>query len=84
MPYNEALCKQIQLTISDKMGVHNTRLNDHSGRLDALEQEVSASKVQIDNLIKSIDSLVATMKWMIGLTLPVVLGFAGWMVKLHV
>ena len=84
MAYNEALCREKHKAIEDKMEVHDTRLNNHSGRLDTLEQDGRESKVQISNLIKSIDSLVSTIKWLIGLGLPLAIAFISWSVSQHI
>jgi len=84
MAYNEALCREKHKAIEDKMEVHDTRLNNHAGRLDTLEQDGRESKVQISNLIKSIDSLVSTIKWLIGLGLPLAVAFISWSVSQHI
>ncbi|WP_338691232.1 hemolysin XhlA family protein [Paraclostridium sordellii] len=42
---------------------HERRLNNHSERLDKLEQSDAKRDIQIDNLCKSIEGLVNTLKW---------------------
>jgi len=81
MAYNEELCKERHKTIDEKLEVHDTRLNNHAGRLDTLEQDGREIKTQINNLIKSIDSLVSTMKWLIGLSVPTVLTIIGLLLR---
>jgi chromosome segregation ATPase len=81
MAYNEELCKERHKAIDEKLGVHNTRLNNHVGRLDTLEQDGREIKTQINNLIKSIDSLVSTMKWLIGLSVPTILTIIGLLLR---
>ncbi|CUP72547.1 Uncharacterised protein [Clostridium baratii] len=40
--------------IKDKLETHNTRLNDHSKRLDQLEQGQAEFRIEIKNLCDSI------------------------------
>lgn len=80
MAYSEALCVEKHKAIDDNLKVHDTRLNNHSGRIDTLEQDGRENKVQTANLIKSIDGLVSTIKWFIGLGVPIALAFVGWVV----
>lgn len=53
---------------------HEKRINNHSERIDKLEQNQAEFKVQIQNLVKSIESLTNTLKWGLGF---VVSGFVG-------
>lgn len=55
----------IQLGKEDER--HERRLNDHSKRLDILEQFKSSTETEVKNLIEQIKSLVTTMRWFIGL-----------------
>lgn len=45
--------------------VHDTRLNDHSKRLDKLEQDSRELQTEIKNLCDSLKSLTSIMKWFI-------------------
>lgn len=51
--------------IEDKLKTHDTRLNDHAKRIDQLERSDAKKEVQINNLIKSIDTLVMVLKGLI-------------------
>lgn len=81
MPYNEDLCKKVQENFKETLKTHETRLNNHGDRLDVLEQDGRDAKVQIVNLIKSIDGLVSTMKWLIGLLVPTIVAIVGLLLK---
>ena len=48
-----------------QLEVHDTRLNDHSKRLDRLEQNEGALQTEIKNLCDSLKSLTSIMKWFI-------------------
>jgi len=61
--YNENLCVERHKSINDKMDIHDRRLNDHSGRIDKLEQRGASVDTKIENLCEQIKSLVSIMKW---------------------
>lgn len=63
----EKLCEEKHKGVSEKLGVAERRLNNHSDRIDKLEQGHSEFKVEIKNLCKDIQSLTSTLKWFIGL-----------------
>ncbi len=65
--YNESLCKERHKRTDEKIAIHETRINNHSGRIDTLEQHRSAADVEIKNLIKEIGSLVTIVRWFIGM-----------------
>lgn len=77
----EATLKEIRKGYDDKLAIHEQRLNKHGERLDAIEIECKESAVQIKNLIKSIDSLVTTLKWMIGIAVPSLLTVLGLLLR---
>lgn len=58
-----------------------TRLNNHSERLDELEQYRAQSQTEIKNLIEQIKQLISTMKWAMGLTVGTLLSFFIWFVQ---
>lgn len=49
--------------VKHQLVVHEKRLNDHSQRIDKLEQEGVALKTEIKNLCENIKSLTNMMKW---------------------
>jgi predicted nuclease with TOPRIM domain len=51
--------------IKDKLETHEKRINNHSDRLDRLEQDNAALKVEIKNLCDNIKQLTTVMKWFI-------------------
>jgi hypothetical protein len=60
--------------IEHQIEVHDVRLNEHSKRLDKLEQDSVALKTELKNLCENLKSLTTVMKWFIGL---IVGSFAG-------
>ena len=73
--YNESLCLERHKRIDEKQALHERRLNDHSGRLDILEQHKSRTEAKIENLCEQIQGLVTTMRWFIGLLVGSFVGF---------
>ena len=57
------------------------RLNNHSERLDKLEQFKSSTETEIKNLIEQIKNLVATLKWFMGFSITVLVGFFIWYIQ---
>lgn len=64
---NEELCLEKHERIKEKFSTHENRLNNHSTRLDKLEQDGAELKTEIKNLCKQLEGLTATIKWFIGL-----------------
>jgi len=64
---NDEICLEKHKRVDERLDIHETRLNNHSERIDKLEQRGSAVDYQIKNLCEKIDGLITTMKWFIGL-----------------
>ncbi|MEF9991322.1 MAG: hemolysin XhlA family protein [Peptostreptococcaceae bacterium] len=62
---------------------HDKRLNNHGDRLDKLEQQQCEFKVQIQNLVKSIEGLTTSIKWALGLFAGSFVGFFFYAVQNH-
>ena len=77
----EATLREIRKGYDEKLANHEMRLNKHGERLDDIEIECKESAVQIKNLVKSIDSLVTTLKWLIGIAVPSLLTVLGLLIK---
>lgn len=61
--------------VKHKVDTHETRINDHSKRIDKLEQNQAKFEIQIQNLILSLNSLTSVLKWLIGLGASALVGF---------
>lgn len=62
---------------------HEKRINNHADRLDKLEQNQVEFKVQIQNLVKSIEGLTSTLKWGLGFIMSGVIGFFFYAIQNH-
>lgn len=69
------LTKQKFERIDEKMKVHDHRLNNHSTRLDALEREISRFEARLEGLIKQLEALNTTMRWLIGVLVGALVSF---------
>ncbi|CEP50485.1 hemolysin XhlA family protein [Paraclostridium sordellii] len=62
---------------------HDKRINNHDERLDRLEQNDVKRDIQIDNLCKSIEGLISTLKWGFGFICSGVIGFFFYAIQNH-
>ncbi|KYH35819.1 hemolysin XhlA [Clostridium tepidiprofundi DSM 19306] len=67
--------------LRDKLNTHETRLNDHSKRLDKIEQSQVEFKIEIKNLCDNLRNLTNTMKWLMGIWVTSLLGFFFYVVQ---
>ncbi|WP_040209902.1 hemolysin XhlA family protein [Clostridium polynesiense] len=75
MAYNSEGCNERHKRLDEKIATHENRLNNHSSRIDQLEQNDKANAVRIGNLCEQIANLVTTMRWFIGLLVGSFVGF---------
>lgn len=61
--------------LRDKLETHNERLNNHSCRLDKLEQDNASFKVELKNLCDNLKALTSVLKGLIGLGATTLVGF---------
>lgn len=79
---------EVRKAIEDKIEVHDTRLNNHSTRIDEMEKDIARQQVlyqsmceKIDVLSNSILSLVTKIEWLIRTFLLAGLGFIIWYIQ---
>lgn len=75
------VCKEKHNRIDEKFEITERRLNNHSSRIDSLEQFRSSTEIEIKNLVEQIKSLVSTIKWFMGLTFTTLVGFFIWYIQ---
>ena len=61
--------------IIEKIERNEVRINNHSERIDALEQHRSGIEQQIKNLMEQMQSLITTIRWFTGLLIGSFVGF---------
>ena len=66
MAENVEVCKVIHKSIDEKLELNNERLNDHSKRIDCLEQSQARTEENLKGLVKELSGLNITLRWFIG------------------
>lgn len=64
MTMNDKQCETYRKIVDDKISVHDKRLDNHSERLDKLENYKYMIDERINHLIEKIDDLMGSMKWL--------------------
>lgn len=77
-----SLCEEKHSRIDEKFTVNEKRLNNHSERIDNLEQFRYSTEVEMKNLIKQIGDLVSVIKWSMGLLITTMVGFFIWYIQM--
>ena len=75
------VCKEKHKQIDKQFEVNCTRLNNHSERIDKLEQFRSSTETEMRNLVEQIKALVSTIKWMMTSTILLLVGFLIWYIQ---
>ena len=75
------ICREKHKQIDEKFGTVERRINNHSDRIDKLEQFKSSTENELRNLVEQIKNLVATLKWMITTAIVSLLGFFIWYIQ---
>jgi len=79
--YDGELCEERHKQIKEKLELHDTRLNNHSNRLDKLEQNETENRTEIKNLIKKMDDFINTIQWGLGIFVTVSIFVIGVLLK---
>lgn len=75
------ICREKHKQIDEKFITQERRINNHSERIDKLEQFKSSTETELRNLVEQIKNLVATLKWMITTAIVSLLGFFIWYIQ---
>lgn len=75
------ICTEKHKQIDKQFEVDSIRLNNHSDRIDKLEQFKSGTEIEMKNLIEQIKALVSTIKWMMTSTIVMLAGFLMWYIQ---
>lgn len=81
MELNRQDCDREHAHIISAIDRNETRINDHSGRIKALENYQSSSEVKIENLVDQIENLVKAIYWLIGIGASSLVGFFVWYIQ---
>jgi len=72
--HNE-ICDERHRRIEERLTDNKNRLNNHAERIKALEEFRASTDQRIDNLIDKMNSLIVTMRWLMGLFGSAFVGF---------
>lgn len=78
---DDKLCKIRHDRINEKLEITERRLNNHSKRLDVIENTSGRLEERLNNLIKQLEQLNTTMKWFIGLLIGSFVAFFFYVVQ---
>lgn len=67
--------------VEHELKIHDKRINNHSERLEKLEQDNASLKVEIRNLCDNLKNLTKTMQWFMCLAGSTLLGFFIWSIQ---
>ena len=71
----DQICEERHKRIDEKLETQEKRINNHSGRIDKLEQDRAADRAEIKNLCKQLESLTNAIKFIGGPILAGLIGF---------
>ena len=66
MGENTQVCKVIHKSIDEKFDLDEKRLNDHTKRIDCLEQSQARTEENLKGLVKELSGLNTTLRWFVG------------------
>ena len=66
MAADEKLCDMRHDRSNERIDINEKRINNHSERLDRIEQVNSKLEERLNNLVNQLEQLNSTMKWFIG------------------
>ncbi len=61
--------------VKDKLDTHERRINNHSDRIDKLEQDNASFRTELKNLCDNLKQLTGVLKWLIALGISTLVGF---------
>lgn len=74
-------CKTKLAILERASDILETRVNNHSERLDLLERTSAARDKEIANLIEQLKSTTSTMRWFIGIFFASYMSFFIWYIQ---
>lgn len=78
--YSEKYCEEKHKEIDNRLNGHDKNIGELYDRTGKLEVNKGVVEVKIDNLCKSLNSLVVTMRWFIGISLSGFVALIGYII----
>ncbi|HCX64171.1 MAG TPA: hypothetical protein DHN33_03050 [Eubacteriaceae bacterium] len=78
------ICEERHKNINETLSRHERRMNNHSERLDKIEQINARLDERLSGLIKQVEGLNRILKWFIGLMVGAFIGFFFYIVQTNI
>lgn len=78
------ICEERHKNISETLSRHERRMNNHSERLDKIEQVNTRLDERLSGLIKQLEGLNKILKWFIGVMIGAFIGFFFYAVQINI
>ena len=75
MAENIEVCRERHERINEKFELNERRLNDHSKRIDGLEQSQIRTEESLKGVVKELSGLNKTLRWFIGVMVGSLVSF---------
>ncbi|MDO4720977.1 MAG: hemolysin XhlA family protein [Peptostreptococcaceae bacterium] len=75
MEHLKELCEERHHHVQDRLSRNESRLNNHSKRIDAVEQNFTRMDERIGGLITEMSKLNSILRWLFGLAATALVGF---------
>lgn len=75
MEHLKELCEERHQHVQERLSRNEARLNNHSQRLDTVEQNFSRMDARMDGLITEMSKLNSILRWLFGLGATALVGF---------
>lgn len=75
MNTEDKIFEEYRQRVKDKVDAHEVRINNHSVRLDKLEQNSVALDEKVKALIDKMDGLITTIRWASGFFIGGIVAF---------
>ncbi|MDT8717835.1 hemolysin XhlA family protein [Clostridium sp. 19966] len=79
--YDYKLFEEKHKAINEKINLQEKRINNHSERIDKLEQDSREYKIHIKSLCDQMENLISTIKWGLGIFVTVSIFIIGVFIK---
>lgn len=78
---DENQCELHREHLKHQIDTNERRINNHSDRIDKLEQYRAGVEKQIESLVEQIKDLVTSIKWIMGLLITSLVGFFFYVIQ---
>lgn len=81
---DQEICEERHRNINETLSRHERRMNNHSERLDKIEQVNTRLDERLSGLIKQLEGLNKILKWFIGIMIGAFISFFFYAVQINI